>query len=162
MTRTLQSWVMGALIVFGLASTVALPANAQEQKLSMISVSSKSPAIPFDKNFYKFIVNWQGSDEKTVIVYKVVNLSGKAAVCGGFFEVGTNTTAVISRAYLKQARVKLGGRNVVNNLSFLTHLTKDKDPDTVQLRCRSGHLKWQPIFTEMAPEVRSNGNAIEY
>ena len=161
MRRVLTTIKVAAVATCLFPMTVA-SSNAQDQNLTLLAVSSKTPTIPFDKNFYKYTVNWQGSDGKTIILFKVVNMSGKAAVCGGYYNEGNNTTTVVSRQYMQQAYIKLGKRSVVNNLSFLTRLTGHENPDTVAMKCRGGRLTWKPAYKTIEPEVRMNGNSVEY
>lgn len=127
------------------------------------SVAAGPLHVPLDDGFTGHKIRWSGrSTGDTTIIYKVINVNGKAAVCGGFFTEGNGSIVSLSRASLRASSVEVAGVTLSRSASFFTRIDLDAAVESIEVRCQVSRQAWQSGFASAEPQLVSTQSRFEY
>ena len=122
-----------------------------------IASPAAATSIDVDDSFEVGGTNWRGGGI-TYIVYKLVNSNGKIAVCGAFFNEGP-VPGHVDVKLLRSARVRLGQKTLIGNLSYFTRLRDDRP---LTAKCKLTTSAWSANVPNMKTEIKFNTRTFEY
>lgn len=110
-----------------------------------------------EKTFHRTTIEWRGNPGgQTIVAYALIDVEGRATVCGLHMSRGKVPSSVLER-FLAGSQVMSGQQILIKNLSYF--------PDACGAAgcklcapCKMTEVDWQPAFARVRPKLVTRGN----